>query len=265
MLSPDSTRVFSVIVVLFAMTFFVFAVWNNARRTRFRPGQYPIYLFGLMMTRLLWRARVVGRLDIPYQGGAVIVSNHRGPMDPAFVALACLSRVRWMVAREYFSVPVFGAMLRTLESVPTRRGGIDTDAVKQTIRAARGGDLVGVFPEGRINDTDQLLLPLRNGAAMIAMQARVPIIPCYIEGSPYDKNSFYSFFFKPARTKISIGPRLEISEFYDRADNRDAQTEVTRRIGRAIAALAGQDDFEPEVTAVRRQSDTATEEMPAAT
>lgn len=261
MLTPEATRRFSVIVILLALAFVVFAVWMNAQRTRFRRSQYPLYFFGLLMTRFLWRARVFGKMELPTNGGAVIVANHRSPMDPAFVGLGSLSRVRWMVAREYFNVPVFGSMLRLLESIPTRRGGIDTEAVKQTIRSARDGELVGIFPEGRLNDTERLLLPLRNGAAMIALQARVPIIPCYIEGSPYDKDNFYSFFTRPARTTITIGKRLDASEFYDRADDREAQTEVTRRIGRAIADLAGRPDFMPEVMAGRRGAESVTEEI----
>ena len=51
------------------------------------------------------------------------------------------------------------------------------------IRYAQEGGLVGLFPEGRVNTTDELLLPGRPGAALIALRARVPVIPCYVQGA----------------------------------------------------------------------------------
>jgi len=252
MLSPELTRLLSYVVLATAAAAFAATAWRNARSTHFRPAQYHLYLFGLVLTRVLWRGRVVGRMSLPATGGAVVVSNHRSPVDPAFVALACLRSVSWMVAGEYFSVPVFGTMLKTLDSIPTRRGGIDTAAVKQTIRAARNGGVVGVFPEGRINTTDELLLPLRSGAVLIALEARVPIVPCYIEGSPYDPKVFYRFLVKPAKTTITVGPVLDISAYYDRKDDRNVHDELTRLVGREIAKLAGRPDYVPQMVGRRR-------------
>lgn len=264
MLSSEATYWLSIVVFLIAAATSVAVAWREARRTGFRPKQYPLYLFGLPLTRILWRARVVGRLELPAAGGAVIVSNHRGPVDPAFVSLACLNRVRWMVAREYFGVPVFGSMLRNLEAIPTRRGGVDTAAIKQTIRAVRQGDFVGVFPEGRINDTDCVLLPLRSGAALIALQARVPLIPCFIQGSPYDAKNIYSFFFRPAKTTITIGRPIELTDYSNRGDDREVHDELTLRIGRAIAELAGESDYEPELAGKRRRADSQENEAKSA-
>ena len=73
--------------------------------------------------------------------------------------------------REYVMSPAFAWVLRTIEVIPVNRGGIDTAATKQAIRYASQGDLVGMFPEGRINEGGQFLLPGRPGAAMIALKA----------------------------------------------------------------------------------------------
>ena len=54
--------------------------------------------------------------------GAVIVCNHRSSVDPFFVQLITGRIVRWMVAAEYFRIPVVGGMLRFMQSIPTRRG-----------------------------------------------------------------------------------------------------------------------------------------------
>jgi 1-acyl-sn-glycerol-3-phosphate acyltransferase len=255
MFNPNLTHLLAVVAVVALAATFAAAAWRDARSTGFRPIQYPLYLFGYAMTRVLWRARVVGRLDVPAGRGAVIVCNHRGPIDPAFVGLACLQQVHWMVAGEYFSVPIFGTCLKILGAVPTRRGGIDTAAIKQTIRHAARGDLVGVFPEGKINITPALMLPLRSGAVMMALEARVPIVPCYIDGSPHDPQVIYGFLLKPARTTLTVGRPIDLSAYYDRAADREVQEELTRRIGREIAALAGRPDFEPQLVARRRRKE----------
>jgi 1-acyl-sn-glycerol-3-phosphate acyltransferase len=226
--------------------------WRMAAKSKFRPKHYPIYLVGQFFTRTLWRARVVGRMQWVQGRGAVVVCNHRGPIDPAFVGLACDGPVHWMVAKEYFAFPFFGTMLRYLEAVPTGRRGIDTAATKQILRYAERGEMVGVFPEGRINTTDRVLLPCYTGAVVIALKARVPIVPCYVSGSPYDSKKFYRFLFQRAQTVLRVGSPIDLSPYYDKADDRDVQEDLTRRVLKAIAVLAGRPDFEPELIARRR-------------
>lgn len=263
MLSPVATYWLAVAAFVVIVWATGTAIWRNARATGFSVAQYPLYLVGYVLTRVLWRARIVGRLELPRDRGALIACNHRGPVDPSFVALACLRQVHWMVAKEYFAVPIFGGWLRTLKAIPTRRGGIDTEAVKQTIRAAKAGGLVGVFPEGRINTTSDLLLPLRSGAVMMALEARVPVVPCYIEGSPFDEKLFYSFLWKPAKTTLTVGRAIDLAEYYERADDRDAWDEITRRIGREIARLAGRPDYEPQLVSRNRRNNSSAEAVAA--
>ena len=136
----------------------------------------------LCLTRILWRVEVNGQLPEKTDRGGVIICNHRGSVDPFFIQLMAHRIVHWFVAREYFKLPVVGTFLRISESIPTKRGGIDTASTKAAIRMARDGEWIGMLPEGRINATDTLLLPGRPGAAMIALKARVPVVPCYLEG-----------------------------------------------------------------------------------
>jgi 1-acyl-sn-glycerol-3-phosphate acyltransferase len=95
----------------------------------------------------------------------VIVANHRSSVDPFFIQVVAPRAVHWMVAREYCEHWAFRWFLRTCEVIPVSRGGIDTAATKQAIRLARGGGLIGMLPEGRINMTEEFMLPARPGAA----------------------------------------------------------------------------------------------------
>ncbi len=244
MLSDAATRFTAVIVLALLTAALVFQIGRLRHQMGVNLAQLPIYLFNLMITRVRWRARVEGKIDLPRGQGAVIVCNHICPVDPAFIALACDRPVHWMVAREYFHVPLIGLGLRILAAIPTGRGGVDTAATKMAMRLAEGGDLVGMFPEGRINDRKRFMLPGRAGAAMVALKARVPVVPCYVEGSPHDGTDF-GFFLMTAKTRLVVGRPIDISEYYGREGDREVLKMLTRRFMREIAALAGKSDYEP--------------------
>lgn len=214
------------------------------RRSPYRPAQAVLYTVNLLLTRLLWRAHVPKSLPIPLGQGAVMVANHRSSVDPFFVQLAAKRVVHWMVAKEYVQHVILGWFLRTVEVIPTNRWGMDTAATRKTIRLASQGNVVGVFPEGRINMTNNLLLPARPGAALIALRARVPLVPCYIEGAPFDCYPL-SPFFMTARVRVVFGEPIDLSDFHDRERDSQVLREITRNAMKQIAVLAGHSDFEP--------------------
>jgi 1-acyl-sn-glycerol-3-phosphate acyltransferase len=216
-----------------------------ARRTEYTFSQRLVMGVNYVVARVLWRAEVVGAMPIPSGQGAIIVCNHRCPLDPAFVALSVSRMVHWMVAREYVFHPLLAWAFRICQVIPVGRAGVDTAATKMAIRYAQSGQLVGLFPEGRINETDQLLLPGRPGAALIALKARVPVVPCYVHGSPYDGTE-WGCLFMPAKVRLVIGRPIDLAEYYGRSD-RDVLEDLTKRFLKEIAVLAGQDDFEPQL------------------
>lgn len=217
-----------------------------------RWSQAVLWWFNFLIARVLWRVRFEGRLKLPENCGAVIVANHRSSIDPSFIETLVPRVVHWMVAREYCESKAFGWFLRICEVIPTNRGGIDTAATKQAIRLAAHGGLIGIFPEGRINTTAALLLPGRPGAIVVALNARVPIVPFYIEGSPYGGTP-WSPLLMPARVRVVIGDPWDLSEFYGRSDDRNVREHLTGELMRRIAALAGESDFQPEIARSARQ------------
>ena len=229
-------------------------IWQCLRWRRSYPyftwPQQIIYGFGRFMARVRWRAEIPGSLPVPEGQGAIIVCNHRGPFDPAFIQLATNRVVHWMVAREYCEHWSIAWFFRTLQAIPVGRGGVDTAATKAAIRYAQAGDLVGLLPEGRINTTDQLLLPGRPGAALIALKVQVPVIPCYITGSPLGKTIFRTLF-KRGRAKLVIGKPLDLSPYYGREREKEVLAELTLWFLREIAKLAGEEDYQPSLAGRR--------------
>ncbi len=216
------------------------------RRSPLTPLQSVLYAINYAVNRLLWRTSVRGRLPPLGAAGAVIVCNHRCPLDPSFIALTGPRVIHWMVAREYCEYPPFRGFLGTCGAIPVNRGGTDTSAAKAAIRLLEEGELVGIFPEGRLNTTGRTLLPGRRGAAMIALKARATVIPCHIEGAPYDGTTLGPLLM-PARVRLTIGPPLDLSPFFGREGRREALDEATRRMLCAIARLAGDENYRPEL------------------
>jgi 1-acyl-sn-glycerol-3-phosphate acyltransferase len=220
------------------------------RRSPYTPWQSWMYFIAVLLTRVLWRTTVPRRLPIPADQGAVVIANHKSSVDPFFIQLAAGRVCHWMVAREYCRHPAFRWFLTAAEAIPTNRGGIDTAATKQAIRYALDGELVGVLPEGRINTTEQLLLPARPGAAMIALRARVPVVPCFIEGAPYGGTP-WSPLLMPARVRVVFGQPIDLSAYFDREGEDGVTHQLTLRIMSELARLAGRDNFQPKLAGRR--------------
>jgi 1-acyl-sn-glycerol-3-phosphate acyltransferase len=246
MLSAEASDILAVCVLVALGCAAAGWVVLKLRQSPFSPAQTALYAFNYTVVRVMWRVRICGRFPIPEGQGAVIICNHRSSLDPSFIAVTVLRVVHWMVAREYCEMPVFRWILRTCGSIPVNRGGGDTAATKAAIRIVEQGGLVGIFPEARVNTTDQILLPGRPGAAMIALKGRVPVVPCYIENAPYDGTPI-GCLLMPASVRLTFGQPIDLSAYYDRAGDREVFDELTLRFLGAIAKLAGDDDFRPKL------------------
>jgi 1-acyl-sn-glycerol-3-phosphate acyltransferase len=206
------------------------------------------FLLGLnaLFNRLRWHTRVDRPMPIAPDQGAIIIANHRSGFDPMFLQAAAPRMIHWMVAKEYCVKHWLAPFFRAIESIPAGRAGIDTAAVKQAIRLAETGHLVGIMPEGRINESSEILMPGRPGAALVALRARVPVIPCYIEGAPYN-GTVTGPLFMSARVRVTIGDPIDLSEYYDRDREPGVIEELTKRFLKEIARLGGVENYEPQL------------------
>lgn len=185
----------------------------------------------------LWRTKSLCGFPLDHERGAVIVANHRSSIDPFLIHLIAGQLVSWMVAREFCESWLFGWFLRQARTIPTRRGGIDNTSIMEAVRLLKEGKWVGVLPEGRINMSDEFMLPVRPGAALLARKANVPIVPVYIDGAPYNKTVTSPFFMR-ANVTISIGQPIHPEDF-------ESDQDLILAAVQAIARLANRPDFQP--------------------
>jgi len=216
------------------------------RRTTLTLPLFMLLSINYLLLRFLWRVKINRPLPVPDGCGAVIVANHRSSVDPLLIQMGTTRLVHWMVAREYVYHPALAGVFRVLRSIPVGRRGVDTAATKLAIRLAQQGGLVGLFPEGRINQGDDVMLPGRPGAALIALKANVPVIPCYVEGAPYN-GSVHGPFLMPAHVRVYVGDPIDLTPYQNRAGDRSVLQEFTKRMMEEIAALSGAKDFEPRM------------------
>lgn len=214
--------------------------------TQYTLSQTFFWLLAHFYARIMWRTKIEGEFPIQGEGNAVIICNHRSSIDPFFVQIALRRVAHWMVAREYCVHPILGLFLRIAEVIPVNRGGIDTASTKAAIRYASHGGIVGMLPEGRINTSDEFMLPVRPGAIVVALKAGAPIVPCYIEGAPY-RGTPWSPFLMRARARVRYGQPIDLTPYYGREKDGELVRQLLVQCVKAIAALAGQPDFEPRL------------------
>ncbi|NLX55471.1 MAG: 1-acyl-sn-glycerol-3-phosphate acyltransferase [Planctomycetaceae bacterium] len=237
-----------VVISLAALTLAAGLVWFAlvVRSTSYTVLQTFFWLLAKFYTRIMWRARIVDPFPLDADSNGVVICNHRSSIDPFFIQVSVRRVIRWMVAREYCEHPMFGFFLRIAEVIPVNRGGIDTAATKAAIRIVSEGGVVGMLPEGRINTTEQFMNPVRPGAILVALKARAPIIPCYIEGAPY-RGTAWSPFLMRARARVRYGQPIDLSPYYGREKDSQLVRHLLFQCVKAIAELAGRPDYEPQM------------------
>ncbi|MFN8072253.1 MAG: lysophospholipid acyltransferase family protein [Mycobacterium sp.] len=125
-----------------------------------------------------------GMENIPAHGGAVVAMNHISYIDYLPAGLATRQRrrrIRYMLKAEMLEVRSVDWIIRHTRCIPVDRSA-GAGAYAEAVRALRDGELVGVFPEATISRSFELK-EFKSGAARMALEARVPIVPLIIWGS----------------------------------------------------------------------------------
>ena len=158
-------------------------------------GEKKEYLYGYTPRREAWGkgtvgtlARVLGRVrsygaeNVPLEGGLVLAFNHFSMIDPPAFGGFCPRRVYFLAKSEIMSVPGLSQFLSLFGTFQVRRGESDRDAVRRMREIARAGEALGVFIEGTRQSTGEPgeAMP---GAAMVALQENVPVLPAAVRGS----------------------------------------------------------------------------------
>jgi 1-acyl-sn-glycerol-3-phosphate acyltransferase len=181
----------------------------------------------------VFRLRVRGRENVPASGGCVLSCNHISNFDPWPLGIPLWPKrwLRFMAKAELYWWPA-KYILDGAGAFPVHRGLGDREAVETAVRLAREGSVVVMFPEGtrRAKGLVKKHRPrARSGAARIALEAGVPLVPAAVAGT--DR----LLRFGPLR--IAYGAPVELDDLRAIGDLRASSQEATDRLMTRIAEL----------------------------
>ncbi len=138
-----------------------------------------------MLVHTVYRVRQRGLEHLPTEGPAVVVSNHVSFVDALVIAAASRRPIRFVMDRAIFRIPILNFVFRTGHAIPIASRKDDPAllerAYDEVAHALQQGELVCIFPEGRITTTGELS-PFRPGVERIVARTPVPVIPMALRG-----------------------------------------------------------------------------------
>jgi 1-acyl-sn-glycerol-3-phosphate acyltransferase len=126
--------------------------------------------------------RNYGAERVPLEGGVVLAFNHFSWIDPPAFGTASPRTVYFMAKIEAHTVPGLGQLIRAFGTFSVRRGESDREAVRIMRQIVRDGHALGLFVEGT-RQRSGVPGQAQPGAAMVALQEGVPVVPAAIHGS----------------------------------------------------------------------------------
>ena len=151
---------------------------------------------------------VAGSHNLPRRGPALIVSNHQGYLDPFFLQMGTSRTVRYMMTSDFYDIRAATPFFKLLDAIRINTGGSNRDSMREALDVIASGEMVGIFPEGRL-PLDETVGRIMPGAAFIAAKSGAPIVPARIDGS-FNVLSKRQNSFRFAKVRITYGPPVVI-------------------------------------------------------
>lgn len=179
----------------------------------------PAYGTAITIARLIFRVQglkitVTGVENLPTTGGAVVAINHTGYLDFTLAGLPAYRqklgrKVRFMAKQEVFDHKFTGPLMRAFRHIPVDResGAASYAAAVENLKA---GELVGVYPEATISRSFEIK-EFKSGAARMAVEAGVPIVPHVIWGAQriWTKDHPKKLFRPKVPIQVIVGEPIE--------------------------------------------------------
>jgi 1-acyl-sn-glycerol-3-phosphate acyltransferase len=157
-------------------------------------------------TRLAIPLKAYGRERVPREGGCVLAVNHFSYADPPALGVACPRRIVFVAKTELFEAPALAKLMRAHGTLAIRRGESDRDALRRMREAVRMNEALGLFVEGT-RQRSGVPGNAKPGAAMVAIQEGVPVVPAAIHGSQHWRLGN----FQPV--SVAFGEPMRFAEF----------------------------------------------------
>lgn len=182
--------------------------WMNLLRVLIIPGYFLIKPYKFFGERKI------------KDGACVYICNHYTVFDPIYPARTTWEGIHFVAKRPIFEMPIIGPLAKKVKAISANRDGSDVRTLMNCLKCLKNGEKICIFPEGTRNKTQEVMLPFYQGAAIMAIKAKAPIVPMLIYGKPR--------VFR--RTHIIVGKPFELSEYYDRKLTDEEIEVVNKRL-----------------------------------
>lgn len=162
-------------------------------------------VFFRLYYNIMYGVKVINIEKLPKEGSFLLCSNHLNAQDPLVIGTNLKMYMSCMAKKELFKNKIAAWFFTVNGAFPVDRNSNDISAVKRAIKILKSGESMLLFPEGTRNFTS-IPLEAKAGVAMIAVKAKVPVVPITI-------NANYKFFNK---ISLTIGEPLYLDDYYDK-------------------------------------------------
>ena len=190
-------------------------------------GRKVVCAFVKVAQRIVYRLKIEGLENIPKEGAAVLCANHVHAFDSVLCGANIKRMVYAMAKEELFKTKFKNKFMREMGCFPVKRGAAGEEAINRALEILDGGDLLLIFPEGTRNGLAKGVKP-KKGAALIAVKAKVPIIPIGFNGT-------FKLF---SKVTIRIGKPINLSKYYEVDSIARCLPEITNNVMGEVLELA---------------------------
>lgn len=181
------------------------------------------FLFHTIFPLRFHNAQIVEEMQPPY----IIMANHRSFADPMALAIKVKRyEIRFIGKRELAHGRLKSWLFSGLHMILVSRHATDMAAMRQCMQTLKDGHILGIFPEGTRHQPE-MMQEVESGTAIIALRARVPLLPVYIDGK-----------IRPFHiTHIYYGKPMELDDLYAQGVNNDTAHQLCQRIHDVFYAM----------------------------
>lgn len=187
----------------------------------------------LVFCRVMYAVTPVSPAPLPETGPVLLVSDHTSFSDPMVLAATANRPIMFLTAREVYTRRSLRWLCRTLLCIPVNRGSSDVGAVRALLRALGQGEVVGIFPEGGIDE--HRVEKGHLGVGYLALKTGAAVVPAMIAWNHVRPLNLLRSLLTPGRAIVRYGTPI-VSECHPNPD-RETIDAVTADIMRAIRDL----------------------------
>ena len=188
-----------------------------------------------MYCKLLFRVSIPIAPPLPPSGPVLLVSDHTSLTDPLVLFATAGRPIRFLMAREFYDLPVLNWIFKLYGCIPISRGRFEVAPVRAMLHALAQGDVVGIFPEGGIDKYRKE--EGYEGIGFVALKSSALVVPSSIAWNRPRPANLLRAMLTPARATMRYGAPLALGAPAGRT--RDAARAATGRILQAIRELRG--------------------------